>query len=444
MDGLTYRRKIVNWVDRLTEDYANTQAVGLWIAAIFTGCAAVSYARIFKIIERYTDQYEMTNPQYLFFVSPVLMLLAWWIVYKFAPGASGSGIPQVMAAIDTDYSGTNVKFVDRLLSLKTIVVKVASSLLCVAAGGAIGREGPTLQISASIFHLVGKGVRKYFPNSDEQTWVIAGAAAGLASAFNTPLGGIVYAIEELGMHHFHRVRTALLSAVIISGLVAQAVIGSYLYLGYPQVDEVTMQQWSIILLSGIVSGLAGGIFNRMLYFLSSKRRAICNQRMLGFIAIFCGFFIALLVLFQPEAQGSGTELISNILFKDHVATTGITLSRFFGTAIAYLSGAAGGIFSPSLSIGASIGSLMASLFHIGNSNLFVLLGMIGFLTGVTHTPFTSFILVMEMSNHHSAIFPMMFTALIANSVAKSVKSKSFYESVKEDLLRNGTEPSPAR
>lgn len=428
----------LNQIDRATFDSKNTQAVALWIAAILTGTVAVIYARIFKSVEEFSVSLLAERPEYLFIASPLLMLVAWWMVARLAPEAAGSGIPQVMSAIDTDYSGSKIQFVDRLLSLKIIPVKIIGSLLCVAGGGAIGREGPTLQVSASIFHVLRRVTRRFFPESNEQTWVIAGAAAGLASAFNTPLGGIVYAIEELGMHHFHRVRTALLSAVIVSGLVAQGMFGSYLYLGFPKIEPVTSQQWPVVVLVGVLSGLAGGFFTRLLLFLSRKRRALGSQKKLALFSVFCGLVISTLVYFQPYSHGSGSELISDILFKGQVASFGLTISRFFATMVAYLVGTAGGVFSPSLTIGACIGSKIAFLSNSGNINLFAMLGMIGFLTGVTHTPFTSFILVMEMSDRHSAIFPMMLTALIANSLAKVVQKKSFYESIRDELLVHQT------
>lgn len=428
--------RFLRWLERVFADYTNVQSLGLWISAIVTGVVAVLYAQAFRFVESLTLKILSVEPYLIFVSTPLFFLGAWWLVDRFAPEAVGSGIPQVMAAIETPYEGQKVAFVDRLLSFRTAFVKILSSLLCVAGGGGIGREGPTLQVSAAVFHGFGRVVRRYYPRSDEQTWVIAGAAAGLASAFNTPLGGIVYAIEELGMHHFHRVRTALLTAVIISGLVAQALIGSYLYLGFPRLHVVNLSQWSLVILTGLVSGLAGALFCRCLLLFSGQRKRIQGLKKKAGFALLMGLLMATLIYIEPLANGSGGELISDILFRGEAASFGLTLSRLMGTAIAYLSGAAGGVFSPSLAIGASIGSKIAYLFQSDNGNLFAMLGMIGFLTGVTHTPFTSFILVMEMSDRHSAIFPMMVSALIANSIAKSVQQKSFYEVLRDDFLKS--------
>lgn len=429
--GSHYGRSFFRWFDLLISDYANLQALGLWTAAIVTGFIAVVYAQAFRFIESQLEHLITAEPWAVFAAAPLFFFLAWWLVYRFSPEASGSGIPQVMTAIELEYTGNNIKFVDRLLSIKTATIKILSSLLCLAGGGAIGREGPTLQVSAVIFHSIGKFVRRLYPDSHEQTWVIAGAAAGLASAFNTPLGGIVYAIEELGMKHFHRIRTALLSAVIISGLVAQGLIGSYLYLGYPQLKPIPLGGWPLVILTGFVTGLGGAFFSQILLKAILFRQRFKKPWHLGAFAIVCGLITAALIFKDSANLGSGGPLISRILFNGESATFSLSIARVFSTCVAYMSGAAGGIFSPSLTIGATLGSNLAFAFENPQINFFAMLGMIGFLTGVTHTPFTSFILVMEMSDRHSAIFPMMVVALIANSTAKSISSRSFYEHVRD-------------
>lgn len=433
--GSHYSRRIFKWVDLLISDYANLQAVGLWVAALITGLLSVGYAIAFRFVETKFAYFSNLDPWLVFAAAPLLFLSAWWIVFRYSREAAGSGIPQVMTAIELEYQAENIGFIDRLLSIKTAVVKVLSSLLCLAGGGAIGREGPTLQISAIVFHSIGKRVRLLYPSSHEQTWVIAGAAAGLASAFNTPLGGIVYAIEELGMKHFHRVRTALLSAVIISGLVAQGFLGSYLYLGYPQLQSIPLKGWPLVVLTGFLTGLAGALFSQLLLKSLQLRGRFEKTWQLAVAAGVCGLCAALLTYQNPANFGSGGPLISRILFNGEAASWLLSLERIAATCVAYLSGAAGGIFSPSLAVGACIGSKLAFLFGNSQINFFAMLGMIGFLTGVTHTPFTSFILVMEMSDRHSAIFPMMVVALIANSTAKSISAHSFYESIRDRWIK---------
>lgn len=426
--------RIAKKIKKFLSDSANSQTVGLWISALVASIVAVAYAQVFRLFESQFHQLFSENEYVPFAVSPLLFLAAWWIVYRFAPEASGSGIPQIMAANEIEYRGKNQQHVDRLLSLRTAAVKVASSLLCILGGGAIGREGPTLQISTSVFHFFGRWVRRFSPQTDEHTWVVAGAAAGLASAFNTPLGGIVYAIEELGLVHFHKIRTALISGVIVAGLVAQWILGSYLYLGFPELSPVNFSMAPVAILNGAMTGLLGASFSRLLFYLLRQRLALKKLTSLAFLTVICGLAMAGLTLIDVRASGSGLHVITGFLFHKENPSAELVGLRFFGTMISYLSGAAGGIFSPSLAIGATAGAYLSQFVASDHANLMVLLGMIGFLTGVTRTPFTSFILVLEMTDRHVAIFPMMLTALTAQSFAHLITNHSFYENVKQRYM----------
>lgn len=420
---------------RFATNPSNIQNAGLWISAIVAGLISVGYALLFRAADTFFRHVlETHDPRWSFVFTPLLFLLAWYLVRRFSPEAAGSGIPQIMAANEMEYKGPARLLVDRLLSPKTAFVKVCSSLLCVLGGGAIGREGPTLQISTTVFHFFGKKVRHFVPETNEQTWVVAGAAAGLAAAFNTPLGGIVYAIEELGMVHFHRVRTALLSAVIVSGLVAQWLLGSYLYLGLPHLQSIEFSFLPFAILCGLATGFLGGLFGHLLFYFLQHRQRILNVKLLALVTIGCGLIMAGLFMITAKAAGTGIEVITGFLFHGESSGPLLIIVRYLGTMVSYLSGAAGGIFSPSLTIGATIGSWLTHVFHTEHPNLMVLLGMIGFLTGVTRTPFTAFILVLEMTDKHVAIFPMMIVALVAQWAAHFTDPHSFYELVKASWL----------
>ena len=424
---------------KLLKDPGHLQSIAIWISAIVAGFVSVGFAKIFRIAEMSYRHIIGEIPYAGFILSPVFFLIAWYLVKRFAPEASGSGIPQIMAANELDYSETNRSHVDRLLSLRTAGIKILSSLFCVWGGGAVGREGPTLQISTSIFHFFGQQIRRYDKKTSEQTWVVAGAAAGLASAFNTPLGGIVYAIEELGIVHFHKIRSALLSGVIISGLVAQWILGSYLYLGLPQITNADLSFLPSAVLTGAISGLLGACFGKLLLYLVKKRLALKNVALLALVTALCGFTVASMTYLDSRGAGTGIDVITGFLFKQEHSSFALIAIRYCGTIVAYLSGAAGGIFSPSLAIGATIGSFLSQYISTDHSNLMVLLGMIGFLTGVTRTPFTAFILVLEMTDRHSAIFPMMLVALVAQWVSLLVEAHSFYENMKGRYMNSESE-----
>lgn len=427
--------RFFRWLNDLLSDYANAQALTLWIAAFATGLVAVFYAQLFRYGEEQFLHLMQSKPWLAFVITPLAFWISRWTVRKFGPNAQGSGIPQVLAAIEVNYDGPGRILVDRLLSKRTVIIKILSSLICVLGGGAIGREGPTLQISAGVFHLFGRQLRRFYHHADQKIWLIAGASSGLASAFNTPLGGIVYAIEEVGREHFHRAKTAVLTSIIISGLVAQWILGSYLYLGFPKLSPITFSFLPTAVLVGFLAGSMGALFSRALI-----RAAQIKMRQTFWFPILCGLFVAALIYIQPLNAGGGTDLINAILFQGQVADSELVVGRIFSTMFTYLSGCAGGIFSPALAIGATIGSFLNTLLNSGYPNLLPLLGMIGFLTGLTQTPFTSFILVLEMTDRHSAVFPMMLTALIAHASARSISKDSFYEVIKAQFLPQSPPP----
>ena len=214
------------------------QAVPFWIASLATGLIAVLYTKLFAGAESISKYFIHNHIWWLFLITPVLFLLAYFIVVKYAPYARGSGIPQVMAAIDLANPKDNHK-VKKLLSIKVIVVKIISNILVAIGGAATGREGPTIQIAGSVFRKVNQWIPDSWPRISRRNMIMTGAAAGLAAAFNTPLGGIVFAVEELTRTHIRYYRTAIFSAVIIAGLTAQYFLGSYLYLGFPDVNKLS-------------------------------------------------------------------------------------------------------------------------------------------------------------------------------------------------------------
>lgn len=406
--------------------------ISYWVAAFLTGLAAVGYAGLVNHAEKLSHDLFKDHPYALLLVSPLCFVVGWWLV-RFAPEARGSGIPQVMAAIESlDTSKKEHPFLDRLLGLKTAGIKVLSSFFCVLGGGAVGREGPTIQIAASIFHYVNHKSEKYFHHTNYHFGLIAGGAAGIAAAFNTPLGGLVYGIEELATSHFNKFKTSLISGVIIAGLVSQWILGSYLYIGYPQLSHITFLITIYATLVGAVTGIFGALFGKILLIFGNRIRGLKKTSHFLMVAAICGLILALFSIFVDDrGMGPGREVVIQLLFKDGgAADWKLALSRFLSPVISYLSGCAGGIFAPSLAAGGAIGAVLGHFLDASAQNVFTLVGMIGFLAGVTRAPFTSFVLVLEMTDRHTAIMPMMLAALAASMISRLVDTHSFYEHVK--------------
>jgi H+/Cl- antiporter ClcA len=410
------------------------QAMPFWVAAAIAALFAVGYAKLFLWLEELCRSFYGAHPYWSLLVSPLGFVAGWALVRYFAPEAGGSGIPQLMAATELD-SEKDEGRLNRLLGLRMALVKTVSSGLCVVSGGAIGREGPTLQLSGSAFYFVSKRLPKFWPSISHQSMIIAGGAAGLAAAFNTPLGGIVYVIEELSSAHLSVFRTAVLQVVIVAGLIAQLILGPYLYLGYPPLSPMPYEELPIAVLVGAIAGLAGALFGRLLLTIVESKDRLPGRWTHAAVALGCGFlFAGLFLLTGPVALGSGKDAVMALLFKGEKADFLWVMARAIGSVISYASGTAGGIFAPSLATGACIGSFLAQIVEPSNAQLIVLLGMVAFLTGVTRTPFTSFVLVLEMTDRHSAIFPMMIAAFSAYAFAKVLGHESFYEHVKNRYL----------
>lgn len=309
----------------------------------------------------------------------------------------------------------------------------------VFGGGVVGREGPTIQIAGSIFRTVNGWLPHWWPKVSKRNMIMAGAAAGLAAAFNTPLGGVVFAVEEVTRTHISYFKTALFTAVIIAGLTAQGLLGPYLYLGYPDVSNLSTYIFFGVIVVGLITGLMGaGLARFILSVLRWTKQFATSKRIIYIVS--CALILATLTFFLHEhAVGSGKEIMMHALFTpDKHLPWYLPFARMLGSVVSFTSGAAGGVFAPALSAGASVGAVLAEWFNVSptNTNLLILAGMVGFLTGITRTPFTSAILVLEMTDRHNVIFYLLLAGLAANLLAYLVDRHSFYDHLKETYIHD--------
>ncbi len=414
------------------------QAIPFWIGSVITGFFAVMYAKIFAWGENLLHFILDWHDWMIFIIAPIGFVLSWWLVKEFAPNAKGSGIPQVMAAVELANPKEHRK-IRSLLSIKIIVFKIISSVVLVIGGGAVGREGPTIQIAGSIFRKVNEYLPEWWPKISKKNMIMTGAAAGLAAAFNTPLGGIVFAVEELSKTHINYFKTALFTAVIIAGLTAQTLAGSYLYLGYPKTNDVSlMVMFPIILVGGIAGILASQLSVTMLKISDWKKRKLKTDKSNVLFLVGCALVIAFISFFiSREVLGSGKEIMERVLFTpDKHEDWYVPILRMLGPALSFTSGGAGGIFAPALTAGASIGSVISGIIHLtpNETNVVILAGMVAFLTGITRAPFTSAIIVLEMTDRHSLIFHLMLAGMVSSLFSILVSRHSLYDVLKMNFL----------
>jgi H+/Cl- antiporter ClcA len=364
----------------------------------------------------------------LFFMPAGFALLA-YLGAMLVPGSQGSGIPQTIAAINA----TGDQKISRLLSIRIVFGKAILTLGGLAIGASIGREGPTVQIGASImqaFH--GRGPFK--GESARRILILAGGAAGIAAAFNTPLAGIMFAIEELSKKHIFNANSSTLVTVILSGLISLAILGNYTYFGTS--GAYLDWQYSIfpILVCGVVGGVAGGVFSRLLiavsFHLPQRFSAFIAHRPLAFAAL-CGLGVAVLGLCTNGLIfGTGYQATRLSLEDGTILPWYFGAAKLAATLLSSMSGIAGGIFAPSLAAGAGIGDNISALFpHLAPHSAVVLLVMAAYLSGVTRAPVTSFIIMMEMTDSHQMLLPLMTASVVASASSKIICRTQLYHSL---------------
>lgn len=442
MDFLYRLRSVLKkYFDLINNDKLKTNllnALPYWICAFIVGVVSVAYAKMFAFAESKAHLLFHHASWAFLLVTPLTLVLSCWVIWKFAPYAKGSGIPQVSAAIWLATPKHNDK-VNLLLSVRVMLVKIFTSLLVALGGVVIGREGPTIQVSASIFKRVNDILPPWYPKISKKNMIVTGAAAGLAAAFNTPLGGIVFAIEELTKTHFSFFKSALLTGVIISGLTAQALLGPYLYLGYPQLNNFSYQIILIIIPLALITAVVGSGMGRALLYLFGRKAKLTRSQQLFLYPAVVGLILALVAIFiDKRVLGSGNDIIVNSLFSsDKYLEWYVPILRALGPVLSFSTGTAGGIFAPSLSTGASIGAVFADWFNLSSTetNLVIMCGMTGCLTSITRSPFTSSILILEMTDSHNVIFFIMLSALISNLVASLFGKHSFYDYMKYQYIQ---------
>lgn len=354
-----------------------------------------------------------------FVVTPALCAAVLWLTRRYFPGATGSGIPQVIAALRP---GASSAARGRWVSLRLALAKTGLTAAGLLGGLAIGREGPSVQIAAGVM----LHARRWLPpgvSIKSHGLLVAGGAAGIAAAFNAPLAGVMFAIEELTPRIEQRNSGLVVAAIVLAGLVAVSVFGNSTYFGVIRAAPLTLDFVGPAALVVVLAGAAGGLFSRLLYtsivggrdvFSSWKKRYPVR------FAAACGFAIACIGYVSGGATfGSGYDFTKSLVAgQANLPLLYVTL-RFAATWLAIWSGVPGGLFAPSLAIGAGMGSDIALICGIhAQSPALIALGMASFLAAITQAPITAFIIVMEMVDGHAMVLSLMAAALLASLIAR--------------------------
>ena len=414
--------------------------VVFWVSGITVGLAAVAFALMSEESAKLFASYSREHVWFPFVLTPSVSVFLLWLTRKYFQGAEGSGIPQVIAEMKRPVNGPWRS----LINLRIAFGKVLVGVSAIGAGFSFGREGPTVQVGACLMAAVGR----FLPATlriQRHHLLVAGGSAGIAAAFNTPLAGIVFAIEELSRNIESRMSGLVITSIVLAGVVAQMWLGNHNYYGQVVVFGETSQLIQTIAFCSVVTGLAGGLFSRLLL-LSAKgwkgKLADLRKTHPYYFAALCGLMIAALGWATGGLTwGSGYEATRSLLEGRESVPWYFGPAKFVATVVAYITGLPGGIFAPSLAIGAGIGrDLVPTLSAHAYSTTVIVMCMVGFLAAATQAPITSFIIVMEMVNGYSVVIALMATSLIASAVSRLV-SKPLYSTLAENMV-NAQRPEP--
>lgn len=406
--------------------------VVLWTGGLLVGLSAILFARAGIYADRAYHHVLALSPWLALLVLPVGLMVCRLLTEKFFPAAEGSGIPQVIAAMHIDDDAERAK----LLSLRTVAGKVVLTLVGLSCGASVGREGPTVQVGASILYMLGRLLPKVHYDMG-RILMLSGGAAGVAAAFNTPLAGIIFAIEELSRSFEERTSGTLFTAIIIAGLTSLAILGNYTYFGRTT-DVLTLAAgWLPAVTCGVAGGFLGGGFARILVLAGRNQLGIISRMKSRWPVIFAGVCGLLLVgvgfVSGQTTFGTGYQETQSLLQGGHTLPQMFGLLKLLATLVSYISGIPGGIFSPSLAVGAGIGANVATLFPAVPSAAIVVLGMAAYFAGVVQAPITAVVIVTEVVDNQGLTIPLMLTVFVAYGVSRALSRGSLYKSLADDL-----------
>ena len=347
------------------------------------------------------------------------------LLARYFPNARGSGIPQTKTAL----------FVrDGFIAMRTVIGKFSMSAISLASGIALGREGPSVQVSAGIASVLGR--RLGLSTSSVKALLPVGSAAALAAAFNTPIAAVLFTLEEVMGDMHAPVLGSIVLASATSWIVLHLLLGDEPLFHVPAYQLVHPLEFLVYAVLGVAGGLVSVGFVKLLlwqrkYFLKLPKASLWWQPAVG------GLTVGILGWFFPDVLGVGYNFVSQALNGGMVIRTMalLVLLKVVATATCYASGNAGGIFGPSLFIGAMLGGAVGGVAHLlfpdytGSVGAYALVGMGTAFAGIVRVPLTSVIMIFEITRDYSIIVPLMISNLISYFISSRLQEESIYEAL---------------
>ncbi len=430
MQAKSRHRTLARYLRRLLDRWQPPEAGVLIVTAVFVGLGGGLGAIVFRwLINGFTHiSFEMMRdwlwfmgPAYVIVVPAIGGMFVGPLIYFFAREAKGHGVPEVMEAVAL--RGGRIRPV-------VVVVKSLASSLCIGSGGSVGREGPIVQIGSALGSTIGQVLKL----SDERirNLVACGAAAGIAATFNAPIAGVIFALEViLGEFSVGYFSTVVISSVTAS-VVGRIAFGDVPAFSVPNYSLVSPWELLLYVLLGGLAGLVALLFVRTLYWFEDGFDA---WRFPEYVKpVVGGLFVGGIGFYFPHVFGVGYEAIENALLgKMLLSTMGLLiLVKILATSLTIGSGGSGGVFAPSLFIGAMVGGLFGGVAHqmlpniTAASGAYALVGMAAVFAGAARAPITAIIILFEMTNDYRIILPLMLASVVSTLLSQKLSRESIY------------------
>ncbi|CDZ79058.1 H(+)/Cl(-) exchange transporter ClcA [Legionella massiliensis] len=422
--------------NRLLKVYAIAVLLGV-ITGIVSSC--------FQLAIQYLDTYMSQSFSYIkdhggpvglfsTLLSMVMVYIAWLMVRDIAPEAAGSGIPEIEGAL----AHVRPIFWRRLLPVKFVagVISISSKLV-------FGREGPTIQMGGNLGDMLGEFFK--LTQARRDILIMAGAAAGLASAFNAPLAGVLFVMEELRYEFNFTFTNFKLVAIacMMATIAMHCIIGSGPAISMDVFEQPNLQSLWLFFLFGIMVGFVGLLFNKgMMLTLALMDKITKKRTRVGYVLL-VGALAGYFAYYQPNVVGGGYSIIHQAVTLTPGFSVLITLIvvRFFTTMISYSTGAPGGFFAPMLALGSLLGT---AAFYVLNyliedltvhPGMFAVAGMGALFSAAVRAPITGIILVVEMTQNYSLILPLMVSCLTSTTIMQLAADQPIYTQLLRRTLK---------
>jgi H+/Cl- antiporter ClcA len=367
------------------------------------------YCWLFDDFSMMAKKRLLEHPLLTFFVTPFIFWISAYLCRRYSPTASGLHLPTALKQLEKNPD--DFSKVSPFLNLRFVLVKTASSLLANFGGGALGREGPGVHISAGLFAILSQRYKKFLPKISLESWVLSGAAVGLATVFNAPFAAVMFVVERLSVEawkNFKQKISATLFAILIFEIFFHKSSPVFIF------RSVEFKVGGEIILLFFVAKFCGILAFFFKFITQNLYKKILNieSNWWHAVPLISGFLVALISFYCGiYSFGGGIETIKQTLASPEPFLSYTELfGRILNTILTFISGCAGGLIAPAMAIGVGIGSVVANMFSGFDIGIFLLVGMAAFLGAILEKPVTAAFIVLEVTNQNFKNLPVLIIA----------------------------------